>query len=317
MAHCCTGKTIVRGVVITALAGGVLVAVAGPDRVGALMDQTRTNITSVIDENIEDPVMLRAQIKKLERQYPGKIADVRSDLSEVRTQIAQLERDRQIARKVVTLASEDLDTVDAQIERARVTQSANPGAIVKISYNGAGLDLDKAYTRRQRIEQTRELYTTRASDLATDLGYLEDQESQLADLLERLETEHAEFQSKISQLDAQIDTIARNERMIGMMEERQATIDEHASFEANSLDQLNGRLGSIRAEQRARLESIASRENDRDYVDEAEYLLDQRDRGTGAERDMGRSGERGGRAGEVIEITPERADDGAPVASNN
>ena len=93
----CIGKTVVRGVVITALAGGVLVAVAGPHRVGALVQQTRGNIVSVIDDNIDDPVLLRAQIKKLEAQYPGKIAEVRSDLSEVQTQIAQLDRELKIA----------------------------------------------------------------------------------------------------------------------------------------------------------------------------------------------------------------------------
>ena len=71
-------KTVVRGVVITALAGGVLVAVAGPHRVHAMFDQARGNITQVIDNNIDDPVILRGQIKKLEAQYPKKIAEVRS-----------------------------------------------------------------------------------------------------------------------------------------------------------------------------------------------------------------------------------------------
>ena len=59
------------------------------------------------------------------------------------------------------------------------------------------------------------MYLSRAADLETDLGYLHDQEAQLSDLLDRLETEHAEFQAKLFQLDAQIDTIARNDRLIG------------------------------------------------------------------------------------------------------
>jgi len=316
MAHCCTGKTIVRGVVITALAGGVLVAVAGPHRVHAMFDQARSNITQVIDNNIEDPVLLRAQIKKLAAQYPRKIAEVRADLSEVRAQIDQLDRELKVARKVVNLASIDLETVDAQISRARVTQSENPGAIVRIAFDDRSLDLDDAYARRQRIDQTRELYTTRATDLSTDLEYLTDQEAQLAGLLERLETERAEFQAKITQLDAQIDTIARNERMIAMMEDRQKTIDAHASFRAHSLDQLNGRLATIRAEQRARLEAIASRDSDRDYVDEAEFLIDHRARET--RDDTGRGfapAPEGGRG--VIEITPDHDEKGAPIASSD
>ncbi len=301
-------KTVVRGVVITALAGGVLVAVAGPHRVHAMFDQARGNITQVIDNSIDDPTLLRAQIKKLEAQYPQKIAEVRSDLSEVQTQVTQLERDLQVAHKVVALAAQDLNGVDTQLSQARVTQQANPGAIVRISYNNKPIELEDAYTKRQRIEDTRDLYLARAADLETDLGYLRDQEGQLSDLLARLETEHAEFQAKLFQLDAQIDTIARNDRLIGMMEDRQATIDEHSRFQSNSLDQLNSRLSTIRNEQRARLEAISNRESDRDYVDEAEFLIDQESRviepqDFGAEKNVGFMYE----APQVIDITPESA----------
>ncbi len=308
----CIGKTVVRGVVITALAGGVLVAVAGPQRVGALVNQTRGNIVSVIDDNIDDPIMLRAQIKKLEAQYPGKIAEVRSDLTEVQTQIAQLNRELQIAKKIVALAGGDLEVVDSQIAQARVTQNANPGAIVRISFNNTPVDLDDAYAKRQEIERTQSLYATRAQDLSTDLSYLHDQEAQLADLHDRLTSEQAEFESKLFQLDAQIDTIARNDRLIDMMEDRQETIDEHSRFQANSLDQLNSRLTNIRTEQRSRLESIARKDQNTDYTREAEYLIDQEGRVQGFDRHEGLLIEP-----TVIEITPEDAKPSEPMASNN
>ncbi|MEX0877088.1 MAG: hypothetical protein WD114_06480 [Phycisphaerales bacterium] len=298
---------------ITALAGGVLVAVAGPHRVGAMIDQTRSNVVGVIDSNIDDPVLLRAQVKKLEAQYPGKIAEVRSDLSEVQTQIAQLERELQIAKKVVALASSDMSVVDGQISQARVTQSANPGAIVRISFNNKAVDLDDAYAKRQQIEQTKNMYSSRAQDLKADLGYLQDQEVQLADLHERLTTEQAEFQAKLFQLDAQIDTIARNDRLIEMMEDRQATIDEHSRFQANSLDQLNTRLNSIRTEQRSRLESISRKDRDINYVDEAQFLIDQEGRVEDFEDDR----DRHELEPSVIEITPEDARSQDPVASRN
>ncbi len=308
----CIGKTVVRGVVISALAGGVLVAVAGPQRAGALFNQTRGTITSVIDSNIDDPILLRAQIKKLEAQYPGKIAEVRSDLSEVQTQIAQLNREMQIASKVVALASNDLNVVDSQIAQARVTQSANPGAIVRISFNNKPVDLDDAYAKRQQIEQTQNLYNTRAQDLNIDLGYLSDQEAQLADLLDRLVSEQSEFQAKLFQLDAQIDTIARNDRLIDMMEDRQETIDEHSRFQANSLDQLNSRLSNIRTEQRARLEAISNRDNSRSYIDEAQFLIDQEGKVQGFDHSAPLTIEP-----TVIEITPEDTVKTGPMASNN
>lgn len=277
----CIGKSVVRGVVITALAGGVLVAVAGPQRVGAMLSQTKSGIHAAIDSSIEDPILLRSQIRQLEQAYPVKIAEVRSDLSEVRTQVAQLDRERQVAGKVVQLAAMDLEAFDAQLDEARATQSAHPGAIVRVSFDSRAVDLDDAYARRQQIEQTRDLYQSRQRDLETDLGYLSDQEQQLSDLLAKLETERSEFQAKLFQLDAQIDTIARNERMITMMEDRQATIDEHSRYQAHSVDQLNGRLSQIRNEQRSRLESIARKDRGRDYVNEAEFLI-KRDGAAGA-----------------------------------
>ncbi|MDF1869862.1 MAG: hypothetical protein P1U30_05680 [Phycisphaerales bacterium] len=320
---CCFGKTIVRGVVITALAGGVLVAVAGPHRVGAMVHQTRANFVSVIDENIEDPIMLRAQIKNLEAQYPQKIAEVRSDLTEVQTQIAQLDRELQVATKVVSLAAMDLETVSDQLTQARYTQESNPGAIVRVSLNNRAVDLDDAYAKRNQIQNTRDMYAARATDLSTDLGYLNDQEQQLADLLERLESERSEFQAKLFQLDAQIDTIARNERLIDMMEDRQDTIDAHSNFQANSLDQLNGRLSGIRTEQRARLEAIAGRDSDKNYVDEAEFLIDQEGLVTeyeNSQKSLSPSQVRGFTIDpQVIEIAPQTkkpAQPAGPVASN-
>lgn len=317
---CCFGKTIVRGVVITALAGGVLVAVAGPQRVGYMFHQVQSNVIGAIDENIQDPIMLRAQIKNLEAQYPQKIAEVRSDLTEVQTQISQLDRELQVAVKVVALASSDLETVSGQLTQARYTQDANPGAIVRVSFNNRAVDLDDAYAKRNQIQQTRDMYAARATDLNTDLGYLSDQEQQLADLLERLESERSEFQAKLFQLDAQIDTIARNERLIDMMEDRQDTIDAHSTFQANSLDQLNGRLSSIRTEQRARLEAIAGRDADKNYVDEAEFLIDQEGLVQEFESDHNLTAPKNIRGFNIdptiIEITPESAKATGPVASN-
>lgn len=285
----CVGKTVVRGVVITALAGGVLVAVAGPHRVHALIHQTRDGVNQALDSMIDDPVALRQQIRELEAEYPEKIAEVRGDLSEVQTQIAQLSREKQVATKVVQLAQLDLDSFDAQLTRARDTQSNNPGAIVRVAFDSGSrpLELDDAYARREQIGQTRDLYAGRVQDLTTDLGYLNDQESQLSELLTKLETEQAEFQSKLYQLDAQIDSISRNERLIGMMEDRQATIDEHSRFKAHSVEQLNGRLTQIRNEQRARLESISRKEKGRDYVNEAEFLVNQEGRVTPTQPDAG------------------------------
>ncbi len=268
-------KTVVRVGLLAALAGGALVVVAGPDGVHALIHQARANVSGAINSVVDDPIALRAQLKSLEAEYPKKIADVRSDLGELHGQIGELERELAVSEKVVELASNDLARLDGTISEARAVQAENPGAIVKVVFNGAPMVADEAYGKRSHIQQTRNIHATRVNELNTDLGYLRQQEGQLAELLTKLETERSEFQTQLFQLDAQIDSVARNDRMIDMMEKRQATIDEHSRFEAHSLDQIRNRLNSKLSQQRQELEHISSNQRRTDYEGEARFLLDQ------------------------------------------
>jgi chromosome segregation ATPase len=279
-------KNVVRFGVIGTLAGGGLMVVAEtarPGSVSAIFGQGKQAIAGVIDRNIDDPVALRAQIAQLEAQYPKKIAEVRSDLRDVRDQITQLSRKVKESRMVVQLTQADLEQLDTGLARAREVQARNPGAIVRISLDKGRVDLRDALNERRGIEQTMQVHANLVVELERDLGYLTEQEHQLAELLTKLETEHAEFQGKLAALDMQIDSIARNDRMIAMMEDRQKTIDEHSRYRAAGLDQLDSHIARIRSEQQARLESIAGRQQDKDYLREAQYLLDVEARGDRAE----------------------------------
>jgi chromosome segregation ATPase len=264
--------------VVAALAGGaaaVVAEAARPGSVGAILHETSGMVGSVIDRNIDDPAAMRAQIRDLEAEYPKKISEVRADLHEVRDQIGQLERERDVSAKVVQLTGNDLHLIETGLQRASAAQAANQGAIVRISFNESRMSTNDALTKRSEIAQTRGVYQTRIGEVETELGFLADQEAQLADLLTRLETEQSEFQAQLFQLDAQIDSIARNDRLIEMMEDRQATIDEHNRYQAHSLEQLQTRLNRVRSEQTSRIASISRTDKVRDYVAEAEYLADQ------------------------------------------
>lgn len=271
-------KGIIRFGIIGALAlgtGAVVAEWASPGSVHAMAGQAKSAVTRVIDDNIDDPIALRAQIRDLEAEYPGKIADVRSDLTDVQEQIAQLEHQMAVSQKVVTLTQSDLSTLDNTIEHARAVQTANQGSIVKIAWENGSIRLPDAYGKRNQIEQTRSFHATRVADLQKDLGYLEQQEQQLSTLLTRLENERAEFQAQLFQLDAQVDAIDRNERLITTIEKRQETIDQHTRYQAHSLDQLHRRLANIRTQQQARLDSITNATQARDYESEAEFLIQQ------------------------------------------
>lgn len=271
----CIGKTVVRAGVITAIVGGVAVAVAGPDHVRALLHQARTNVRGAIDCNISDPVAIRSQLKDLESQYPKRISDVRGDLAELNEQYAQLERELAVSKKVVAMADTDLEAMQGVLAKAEEAKTSGVAQIVKVRFDtGSAMNLDDAYGKANRVSQLRTAYSQRASDIDRDLGYLGQQKERLSALLEQLETERAEFQTQLWALDRQVDTISRNDRMIDLMAKRQETIENHSRYRADSLDQITAHLADIRAKQESKLQMFTQTSDIKSYENAAKYLLD-------------------------------------------
>lgn len=273
-------RNLVRFGVIAGLVGGTAVVIAGPDRVGALFSQTRGQINSCIDKHIDDPVALRAQMKKLEGEYPSRIADVQGDLAELREQKSQLQRELAVSDRVVSLAQGDLEQLQGMIARGEDAQQSaqvtGTNHIVRVVFANQSIPLKDAYSKATHIQQVQVAYTTRAGDIQRDLGYLDQQETRLAELLNQLQTEYTEFQSQMWQMDRQVDSISRNNRLIAVMEKRQRTLDEQSRYRSHSLDQLAGRFADIRAKQEARLEALGTATSTTNYEDRAKYDLDAR-----------------------------------------
>jgi len=273
-------RNLVRFGVIAGLVGGTAVVVAGPDRIGAFFTQTQDHINTAIDKHIEDPVALRSQMKKLEGEYPSRIAEVQGDLAELREQKGQLQRELAVSDRVVSLAQGDLEQIQGLIARGEDAQQnaqlAGENHIVRVVFSNQSIPLKDAYGKATHIQQVQSAYTNRANDIQRDMGYLDQQETRLSDLLGQLQTEYTEFQSQMWQMDRQVDSISRNNRLIGMMEKRQRTLDDQSRYHAHSLDQLAGRFADIRAKQEARLESLGSATTTINYEDRAKYDLDAR-----------------------------------------
>ena len=277
----CMGKSIVRYGVITALAGGAAVLIAGPDRVGAILHQTREKINTTIDANIKDPVALRSQLRSLEKEYPERIGEVRGDLAELREQKSQLERDLEVSRRVVALADVDLSQIQPLLAKAEATAtqvigvSTNAGVpVVRVVFGNESLSMDEAYAKAQRMQQVRGAYASRAADIERDLGYIGQQEGRLGELMTQLETEHASFQTQIWDLDRQIDAISRNERLIEVMKDREETIEQHSRYRAASLEQLQSRFAEIRTKQEATLQMLSRARTGVNYEDRAKIEID-------------------------------------------
>jgi hypothetical protein len=271
-------KTLIRVGVITAASAGVAVLIAGPHRAAALANQAREHIMTQIDDRIEDPVALRSQLRDLEREYPGKIAQVRGDLAELRSQSKQLERDRAVSERVVALADRDLNAIRPMLEEADVAQVqkasyGNASNVVSVRFDNHIYTLDQARVKAEQIAHTRVAYANRAADAAHDLVYLVQQEQRLAELLTQLESERTQFQSQLWQLDRQVDAIARNEKLIDMLEKRKKTIEECSRYEVASLDHIVSKLAVVRARQQAELEVLTGQDGAVNYEEVARMQL--------------------------------------------
>lgn len=272
---------VVRIGVITALGAGAAFVVAeavSPGSARAVARQAGSNITQVINSKVDDPIALREQLRSLEAQYPKKISTVRADLSELQAQIAQFEQERAVAARVVELADADLSNLQSLITQGEEARGETY-RVVRVWHNNSKLELEEAYAKAEKIRKLRDSYAMRTGELDRDMGFLRQQEGRLGELLTTLETERADFQSQLWQLDQQIDAVSRNERLITMLEKRQKTIDSISPFQADSLDQVTGRIAQIRAEQESRMASLASRSQDEKYVERARVQIDAEKRG--------------------------------------
>lgn len=264
-------KTLFRTALIGGLAVGTMTLIVGPHRMAAGVTQVRYHLVTWFDKNVDDPIIIRQQLKKLQAQYPERIREVRKSVAEVDCDIASLTRETEVAAKVVSMAETDLRTLAGLVDQAQVQLAADTsyGREVLVKFQGRNLTVDQAYARANRIKQAAVMYNDRKTHADRELTLLETQRKRLVDQLAKLESEYTGFQAQVWQIERQIASIERGEHLIKIMEDREAVIGNNDKFNINSLEQISARLNSVRAEHEAILESIEARNTDEDYYDVA------------------------------------------------
>ncbi len=259
-----TFKVTFISAVLLGLAGAGAFAFMGEHRSNAVVHELRNNVMDAIDETITDPQALRSQLREMEEEYPMRIEQVNGDLADLEHEMRQLNKESVVSARVVALVDEDIESLEVQL-------ASNTDGINGRTRLASILVDDHAYTpehARQRLFQmrnTRLAHANRSADARHDLEYLQKQEGRLVELKNKLEAERAEFQAQIIALTRQIDNIARNDRLIGLLEKRNRTIEECSRYEAVSLDQITGRLEEIQNRQEAELDILATAERATDY----------------------------------------------------
>lgn len=259
-------RTTVLGSAFTALALGGAALLVGPDRVGAMVGQWSDFATAKIDENLDDPAVLKRRLDHVASKYPEQIKVVREDLAELRQEMERLKREQLISERVVTLIDEDLERLTpavAQAEASGMNRATSRLALVAV--NGDLLSERRLKGRLSDIRRERSARAQTAVDAAHNYEILASREKHFAETLEKLEVEEAELRSKIVQLTNEIENVARTERLIEMLEEREATLRSVERFEIESLDGLRSALDRRRLEQEARLDQLSAEESVTSY----------------------------------------------------
>jgi chromosome segregation ATPase len=239
--------------------------------VAASLAQVRVKAQAVVDGAIDDPIALRRQLEQLAEQYPDRIAEVRGELAEVDHQIGQLDRDIEIAGRVVAYTGEDLSTLQSRIARAEQEAESNVRRVF-IRFEGIRFDVDEAYAEALRIGNVRNTYEDRLAFDLQQAKMLQQQKARLNEVLGKLEEDYNTYQSQLWSLDRQIDAIERNERLIVLMEEQQDTLASYGKFASvHSLRQIEGRLAELRTIQEAQMEQLSKSGFRHNYEKKAEY----------------------------------------------
>jgi phage shock protein A len=231
----------------------------------------RAKAQSVVDLAVDNPAALRRQLEDLADEYPDRIATVRGEIAEVDHQLSQFERDTEIAARVVAMTTDDLTELKTLITRAEGVD----GRPVYVRFSGVRFGLDQAYGEARRINTVRVTYDDRVSCNQQQLQLLNQQKARLVDVLSQLEEEYTTFETQMWQLDRQIDAIERNERLIDMTEQLQATLATYDQWsKVGNLHQLEAKLAELQTIQEAQLATLEKQGIHRDYEKRAKYDLE-------------------------------------------
>lgn len=271
---CCITRGIVRWGLVSALALGGATAVLGKERVKSALHHVGDSARTLVDDKIadsEDPMVLRRQLARLSEQYPDRIAEVRGELAEVERQLIALTEDSRVSETVVAMATEDLGQLKDLVTLAEAEIATRGSArAVAVRFEGTTFDLDSAYSEATRIRKVRTAYDDRLAQNQFQLELLGEQRFALLEILERFETEYDTYSTQLMQLEQQIAAMARNERLIELTREQQATLQ---SFEqigrVGNLGQIEAKLAEMRTRQEATLEQLRRGSVHENYEDRA------------------------------------------------
>ena len=272
----CITKTLFRTAVIGGLALGGLTILVGPQRVVGGFAQVQHTVISWFDGNMEDPVLLRQQLKRLQQEYPDRLRKITRSLAEVEGQIKQVEYYKAVSSNAVTIAKNDLATLKGLVSTAQAQFAAYDGSTpraILIRFQGSNITINQAYERAQRIKSSAMNNQDKASHFDRELEVLNTYRGRLVQQKDKLTKEYSSFQNQLWTIQRQIDQIERNEDLIALMKDCNSGLAENDKFKIRNLDQLSNRLTAVQKENDAVLDSLSQQATTDSYEDQAKDAM--------------------------------------------
>ncbi len=265
-------KTIVRWTLIAGIAVGGVTIIIGPGRVAAAFETIQDQAGNLVDQyiDVEEAKSLRTKLHDLAGVYPDRIAEIRGEIARIDSQVNQMAHDADVARRVVAMTENDLERLAGKVRDAEV------GGVRQVSLvkGDAGVDLEVAYKEGRRIQGIRSTYQERLVADQRQVELLSSQHDRLTTLLEQVEREYSQYQAQVWQLDRQIDSIERNERLIALTESQQETLQQfNTPGDTETLRAIESRLAELQAVQEGTLQSLGEQGRQGEYEHRARSFV--------------------------------------------
>jgi hypothetical protein len=242
---------LIRLSVLLLVAGGAFVALVGVHRVKSACVSIRDHLRSNVDGLVDARVALRHEVEDLSRDYPKRIAELRSHLDGIERDLSACERERRVSGEVVALCRGDVEVL-------RSGMAALPPGGGAFSFRGDRLSLADAERRAARIAETASMHEKRSGDLDRETAMLSGERERLRAELAAVEEEFREFAVQAASLLREIDAVSRQEKLVTLAERRATREADPLSDRAASLAEVKARIDRRRTEMDVRLRALSS-----------------------------------------------------------
>jgi len=257
--------------VIGALGLAGLIAVVGLTRVKTAWWSVRDHLRSNVDEIVDTRVALQHEIRKLQDEYPERIADLRIQVKEIDRDLGSCSEDVNLCQEVVALCESDIMVLNAKLEVA--DSDADGLGPDRVEFRSERLGRAEALTRAGRIAATASSYRDRLNDLTAEQQILREERGRLRAELAEMEREFREFQTEVGTIAREIDSLKRKEKLVKVAERRQKDTDDIFADRASGLTAVKEKIERRKIQLDERLRALRGVRSGNEYEARARLRL--------------------------------------------